>query len=314
MLGALRDKVRNLMGTVENPLISIVMLCYNHEKFVAEALDGVLAQTYSPLEIVIVDDCSQDSTAEIVSTKLSEAPARSDIRFLRNSQNRRLLGACEVGINASKGSFIVLTCDDDVMLPGMVTEMVKQWRHENISLVATNAEIIDEHSQSRGQTVCDCNLPADDSFETLARDGANACCFGASIGFEREIYSVFGLPPAHLDNLDIMLPFYAYLLKGARFINKPLLKYRIHGKNNSLSLIAERSNDLGRLMTREHIYYGHIAHAVAMQEELNRLSVTMPVRYAELAPRIGPLLTIQTVEMAKNLVRTKIELQELRGI
>jgi glycosyltransferase involved in cell wall biosynthesis len=302
------------MVDVESPLISIVMLCYNHERFVAESLDGVLAQTYSPLDIVIVDDCSRDKTADIVAAKLAELSDRSNIRFIRNPRNMGLLGAREVGISATRGAFIVMACDDDVMLPDMVTEMAEVWRTENVSLVTANVEYIDEHSHSCGKTFRDCKTPADDSFETLARDGANACCFGSSMGFEREIYSFFGLPPAHLNNFDIMVPFYAYLLKGARFICKPLLKYRIHGQNASLSLTEDRSDEVGKLVTRERIYYGHIAHAVAMQEELDRLRVSIPARHTELAARIGPLLTIQIVEMAKKLIRTKIELQKLRGL
>src|SRR5260370_24377996 len=111
------------MADVENPLISIVMLCHNHEKFVAEALDGVLAQTYSPLDIVIIDDCSQDETANIVAAKLAELPDRSNIRFIRNSRNLRLLGTCDVAISATRGDFVVLTCDDDVMLPDLVAEI-----------------------------------------------------------------------------------------------------------------------------------------------------------------------------------------------
>jgi glycosyltransferase involved in cell wall biosynthesis len=270
----------------------------------------VLGQTYSPFDIVIIDDCSQDATADIVAAKLAELPERGNICFIRNASNLGLLGTCEVAIRATRGEFIVLTCDDDVMLPDMLSEMVAAWKTADVSLVTANAEYIDEDSNSLGKTYRDCNDPADDSFETLARDGANACCFGATIGFEREIYSVFGLPPGHLNNLDIMFPFYAYLLKGARFINKPLLKYRIHGKNNSLSLIAERSDELERLATTERIFHGHLAHAIVMQEELDRLSATKPSRYAELAPKIGPLLTIQTVEMAKKLVKTRIEMQE----
>jgi glycosyltransferase involved in cell wall biosynthesis len=299
------------MGDTENPLISVVMLCYNHEEFVAEALDGVLAQTYSPLDIVIVDDCSQDRTADIVAGKLAGLSERRDIRFIRNSRNMGLLGARETGFRAARGAFIVDTCDDDIMLPSMAAEMVDAWRTKDVSLVTTNAEFIDANSKSLGRTARDCNAAADDSFETLARDGANACCFGASIGFEREVYATFGMPPAHLDNLDIMLPFYAYLLKGAYFIRKPLLKYRIHGRNAALSLIAERSDELGKLRTHELIFYGHLAHAVEMKEALDRLSATMPARYAQWAPTIGPLLTIQTVEMAKKLVQTRIALYEL---
>ena len=297
---------------VANPTVSIVMLCYNHEKFVAEALDGVFAQNYSPLDIVIIDDFSQDRTTHIVAQKLSKMPAHRNLRFIRNPRNLGLLGTCEIAIAATRGEFIVITCDDDIMLPNLVTEMVAKWKSANVSLVATNAELIDENSQSRGMTFRDLKVPADDSFETLARDGSNACCFGASFGFEREVYATFGLPPAHLDNLDILMPFFAYLLKGAVFLNKPLLKYRVHGQNNSLSLIADRSDAVGKLKTNERIYDGHIALAIEMEAALDRFQYTNPSRYAELQPRIGPLITIQVVEMAKKLVRTRIDLQKLR--
>jgi glycosyltransferase involved in cell wall biosynthesis len=301
------------MSDAGQPLVSIVMLCYNHEKFVAEALEGVLAQTYSPLDIIVVDDCSQDQTANIVAAKLAGIPHRSDIRFIRNSANKKLLGAREVGFIAARGSFIVDTCDDDIMQPSMVAVMVEAWRAKRVSLVTANAEYIDAQSNPIGRTARDPHIAADDSFETLARDGANACCFGASIGFEREVYEVFGMPPAHLDNIDIMLPFYAYLLKGACFIPKPLLKYRVHGQNASLSLTWERSDQLGRLRTNERIFYNHLAHAVVMLEEMDRLNALRPDRYRELAPKIVPLLSIQAVEMAKKLVRSRVELQKLES-
>jgi glycosyltransferase involved in cell wall biosynthesis len=301
------------MNDAHSPLISIVMLCYNHERFVAEALDGLFLQTYSPLDIVIVDDCSQDRTPNIVAARIASLSQPSNVRFIRNPQNKGLLGAREAGFIAARGTFIVNACDDDVMLPNMVAEMVDVWRTKNISLVTVNAEYIDDNSSSLGRTARDCNEPADDSFETLARDGANACCFGAAIGFERELYTTFGMPPAHLNNWDIMFPFYAYLLKGAHFISKPLLKYRVHGQNASLSLTAERSEELGRLRVQDRIFYRHLAHSVVMEEELDRLQVTMPARYAELAPKIGSLLTIQTVEMAKKLVRNRIKLQRFEG-
>jgi glycosyltransferase involved in cell wall biosynthesis len=299
------------MGELKSPLISIILLCHNHERFVAEAVDGVLGQTYSPLDIVIIDDCSPDRTAEVIVAKLAKHAGRSDIRFIRNPQNMRWRAAMEIALHVTRGAFIVVSCGDDIMLPEMVAEMVDVWTKEEVSLVTANAHYIDENSNSLGRTARECNDPADDSFETLVRDGANACCFGAAIGFEREVYSAFGLPPSHLGALDIMLPFCAYLLKGARFVRKPLLKYRVHGQNTSLSLIAEKSDELEQLVTKERIFNSHLAHAVLMQEELDRLSVTMPARHAELADKIGPLLTVQTVEMAKKVVRTRIEMHRL---
>src|SRR6516165_12463485 len=87
----------------------------------------------------------------------------------------------------------------------------------------------------------------------------------------------------------LSLPYYAYLLKGARFLRIPLLKYRVHAQNSSLSLIAEKSPGLEHeLRAKERTFAGHLAHSVLMQEELDRLSATMPERFAELAPKIAP--------------------------
>jgi glycosyltransferase involved in cell wall biosynthesis len=292
----------------ERPLISVVMLCYDHERYIAEALDGLLAQSYAPLDIVIVDDYSPDLSAAIVTAKL--AKCSSNARFIRHTHNKGLLGARETGFRAARGAFVVDTCDDDVMKPDMVAEMVDAWQTHDVSLVTANADYIDAESKLLGRTLRDCDAPADDSLETLVRDGANACCFGATTGVERAVYETFGMPPAHLANLDIMLPFYSYFLKGACFIRKPLLKYRIHGENASLSLMAERANPVEKLRIHERIYHGHLAHAVTMLQELDRAATIVPERHVQLAPTIGPLLTIQTVEMAKKLVATRKALWE----
>ncbi|HXW28346.1 MAG TPA: glycosyltransferase [Xanthobacteraceae bacterium] len=293
-----------------NPLISVALLCYNQEKFVAEAVDGVLDQTYAPLDIVIVDDASTDATASIIEERLAHRN-NAHVTFIRNPRNLSANLTSRVAIQTTKGAFILVRSGDDIMLPDMIAEMAKVWMAENVSLVTTNAIYIDEQSKPLGRTYRDPAVRADDSFETLARDGSNACCFGPTIGFEREIYTTFGWPPAHLNTYDIMLPFYAYLLKGARFIEKPLLKYRVHSQNTSLSLIAEKSDDVGQLLTAERIFYGHVAHAVLMQDELTRLGRHMPERYAALVSRIDPLVTNQIIEMARKLVATRIRLQQL---
>jgi glycosyltransferase involved in cell wall biosynthesis len=299
-------------ANVANPLISIILACYNQEKFVAEAVNGVLSQTYSPLDIVIIDDCSSDRTTEIIGAELARHPARSDIRFARNEQNLTTRGSTPKALSMIKGDFVVIGCGDDIMHPDMVAEIANVWIGENVSLVVTNASYIDENSNSLNRFYRDPHARADDSFETLARDGVNACCFGPVMSFERELYHTFGWSPAHLTAIDIMFPFYAYLLKGARFIEKPLLQYRVHSRNTSLSLGAEKSKGLEELISLERIYYVHLAHALFMRQELDRLRVIMPGRHAELEPRIAPLLEIQTAEYAKKFVQARIKLDEDR--
>jgi glycosyltransferase involved in cell wall biosynthesis len=299
------------MGVAESPLISLIVSCYNHEQFVAEAIGGVLSQTYRPLEIIILDDCSTDRTADIVRAKLAERPDRLDIRLVRNPVNVGTRGNLQRGISLTTGAFIAVACGDDILGAEAVSEVARVWREENVTLVAANADYIDADSQPLGRTYRDPQGRADDSFETIARDGVNACCFGPFLCFERELYDTFGCP-AELEVFDIIAPFYAYLLKGARFIDKPLIKYRVHGGNTSHSLIAERLSGIDRLSAEEHMKSIHLAHAVHARDTVLRLSNEQPERYQEVKDRIWPLLDIWLWESARKFANARAELNRMR--
>jgi glycosyltransferase involved in cell wall biosynthesis len=287
------------------PLVSILLLCYNQEKYVGEAVDGVLGQTRSSLEILIFDDCSADNTAKIIEARLAKRQTQHCVRFIKNPRNLGATDTLKLALEMAQGEFLVISCGDDVMLPDMVEKMAKVWMAEGVSLVTTNAIYIDSNSNPINRTFRDPDGSADDTFETLARDGSNACCFGPAIGFEPEIYWTFGWVKPPIEGYDIMIPFYAYLLKGAKFINEPLIKYRVHNENTSLSLLAERSEANAKFLVQERIYLNHLANAVLMEEELIRLCTEAPEQYAAVGTRIFPLLTIQMAETAKKLIRAR---------
>ena len=294
----------------KSPLVSIVCVTYNHDRFIAEAITGMLAQTYAPLDIIILDDASTDATAQIIQDELAKYPQRHDIRFIRNERNLGIRDNFEKGVSLARGSFICKAHGDDIMMPTMIEEMTNVWRQEEISLVATNAIYIDEHSNELGRFYRDPAGLHDDSFETLARDGANVVCFGATQGFDRSLYDEFGWPPEYLTSDDIMLAFYGHLAKGTRFLPEPLLKYRVHGHNASLGLEAERSNGKEKLLVEAEIHYVMMAHSVLMRSEIERLNHADPARYGEIYRRIKPLLELQTSEMAKKLVNTRLGLRQ----
>jgi hypothetical protein len=102
-----------------------------------------------------------------------------------------------------------------------------------------------------------------------------------------------------------MYPCYAYLLKGARFIETPLHNYRVHADNTSLSLGAEKATEGEAAAIEERMYLNHLAHAVMMEEVMDKLRGEEPQRYGPVAERILPLLAIQMAEMSKKLVRSR---------
>jgi glycosyltransferase involved in cell wall biosynthesis len=68
----------------ENPLVSVICLAFNHEKFVVETLESVIQQKYQPIELIIVDDCSLDATKSEIKNWLTAHP---EVQFIVNEIN-----------------------------------------------------------------------------------------------------------------------------------------------------------------------------------------------------------------------------------
>jgi glycosyltransferase involved in cell wall biosynthesis len=96
-------------STVRTPLVSVVIPCYNHGRFLADAIRSVQAQIYRAFEIIVVDDGSNDNTAEIAS-------AWPEVKYLRQP-NEGLGSARNRGLAASRGAFLIFLDADDSLLP-----------------------------------------------------------------------------------------------------------------------------------------------------------------------------------------------------
>jgi len=123
------------------PKVSIGIPTYNSEKFLAQAIESVLSQTYTDFELIVSDDGSNDNTDSIVSF-YAEKDKR--IRYLKNSNRLGLFGNFNNCIEHSSGEYINILGHDDVMLPRNIqvkTEIFEQY--SNIGLVASSVEVID---------------------------------------------------------------------------------------------------------------------------------------------------------------------------
>src|SRR4028118_1383709 len=88
---------------------SVVIPCYNQARFLGEAIESVLSQTYTDFEVIVVDDGSTDDTAEVASSYAAE-DAR--VRLVRQ-ENRGLAGARNRGLAESRGEYVVFLDSDD---------------------------------------------------------------------------------------------------------------------------------------------------------------------------------------------------------
>lgn len=305
----------------ERPLVSVTLAAYNHAQFVKAAVESVLAQTYSPLEIIIADDASTDASASIIECCLARYEGPHRVRFIRRPSNLGSRGRnnwVEL-YRQTTGRFVVQFAGDDVMQPDMVECMVQVWRTGGVSLVAVNANYVDAQSNSLGRTHRDPQAADNDSLVALARDGTNHCVFGAGMGCDREVYETFpfspNTPARVLGTIDIMFPFYAGLLNGCASIPTPLMQYRVHGAQTSLAVAHERAaGELSQLIVEERIWEGHLAHAIFMRETLDKLTRLAPARFGPLGKELEPALANQTFIMAKRQVEARHRLFYGHGI
>ncbi|MCY4062097.1 MAG: glycosyltransferase family 2 protein [Chloroflexi bacterium] len=112
------------------PLVSVVMPVYDREKYVAEAIESILGQTFSDFELIIVDDGSQDRSPEII-REYERQDGR--VRLLRQEGNMGVATARNRGIDEAGGEFLALMDSDDISLP---TRLVQQ-----LSFLQENPEI-----------------------------------------------------------------------------------------------------------------------------------------------------------------------------
>jgi glycosyltransferase involved in cell wall biosynthesis len=137
-----------------NKLVTLTIFTYNQEKFIREAVEGALNQTYSPLEIIISDDCSSDSTFNIIRGITSSYSGPHKIIINRNEKNLGLGGHfSNVCYSMATGEYIVTCAGDDISQPEHVEKAIEAMnRFPNINMIDFSGYIINENSEIIGSS------------------------------------------------------------------------------------------------------------------------------------------------------------------
>ncbi|NVM23939.1 MAG: glycosyltransferase, partial [Desulfobacterales bacterium] len=129
-----------------SPKVTVLMSVYNGEKYLREAIDSILNQTFEDYEFLIIDDGSTDGTAAILGSY-------HDLRMkvVRNEENMGLTKSLNKGLTIAKGGYIARMDADDISLPERLQKQVEYLEvHPEIGVVGTWADYTDEHGVSRG--------------------------------------------------------------------------------------------------------------------------------------------------------------------
>ncbi len=115
----------------EHPLVSVCMICYNQEQYITEAVNSMLAQTYSPLEIIVSDDCSTDRTWDILQQIKDDYKGPHELIIHRNEKNLRIIRNLCTAFHLAHGELVVKADGDDVSMPNRVQKTVEHWLSTN---------------------------------------------------------------------------------------------------------------------------------------------------------------------------------------
>ncbi|MGB8517208.1 MAG: glycosyltransferase family 2 protein [Gallionella sp.] len=137
------------MHVSNNPKVSICIPTFNGAAYIRQAVTSVLEQDYTNFEIVIVDNCSTDKTAELVEDL--QKTNKSCIRYYQNDHNIGLVANLNKCIEYAHGVYIKFLCVDDELLPGCIEQMVSGLElHKTVSLVSASRKFIDQDGRLLG--------------------------------------------------------------------------------------------------------------------------------------------------------------------
>lgn len=213
------------------PFVSLVVLVYNQQSYVGEAVEAALAQSYPRLEIIVSDDGSTDGSVDIVKEILSRYKGPHQTFLNVNQRNLGIGRHVNQVFELANGELIVLAAGDDISLPDRISRTAARWTNsdERPSAVYCRAQAIDAVGRNRGSfaTALDTLEPRADRL--IGYDSpSQLLLLGACAAYSPEVMRHFGPLKRELDVEDIPLTVRASLLGGVATINEALVQYRVN--------------------------------------------------------------------------------------
>ncbi len=214
------------MNESESPLISIIVNCYNGEKYLTQALESILKQTYKNWEIIFWDNQSTDKSANIY-----KAYQDSRFRYFYAEKHTSLYEARNLAIEKSKGDFISFLDTDDLWNENKLHIQIAYFKNFEVGVVYSNLWLI-KKSENIKKLYSKKKLPSGEIFDELIKN-YNVGIVTALIRkkYYLDLNVKFDKRFSIIGDFDLMLR----LSKLCVFksIQEPLASYRLHGKNLS---------------------------------------------------------------------------------
>lgn len=210
------------------PLVTFLVVAYNQEDFIREAIEGAFSQTYEHLEIVLSDDCSTDQTFHVMQEMLSGYDGPHAVRAIRNPTNMGVLRHTLVRGKEASGQIVIGSAGDDISEPERTTRVVEAFEaNPRAGCVCSWVTWMDEN----GDSIAGKQQPRITRQRLVLRDDDNGAVamIGCSASYRKWVFDIQISPQASDCAEDMVLAFYLDL-QGADVvtIQSALVRYRIH--------------------------------------------------------------------------------------
>jgi cellulose synthase/poly-beta-1,6-N-acetylglucosamine synthase-like glycosyltransferase len=247
----------------EQLFVTFVLFAYNQEKYIREAVEGALSQTYGAMEIILSDDRSTDRTFEIMEEVVAEYTGIHEVILRKNTSNLGLINHINEVVKLCKGEWIVVAAGDDISDSNRVLEIVQTIK-ENPEITGISSELRRINPESADLDDIDLNMDHNKSVilwgENELIDGFYPLAHGATAAYSKKLFTDFAPLSENSIYEDAILSFRSVLIGKQAHINKKLVKYRSHDhQTTNISTDNIQENDIKRLRN----YYG--AYIVTLQ-------------------------------------------------
>lgn len=150
--------------------VSIIIPVYNVEHYITQCLQSVLGQSYSDIEVILVDDCSPDRSIEVALDFISSHPRKDVVRILHQERNQGQSCARNTGIKAATGDYVYFLDSDDYIAPDTIALLVDAMEHNDIDLAISGFDVVGDNRFPRFRLPFGSILKGDEIINSLYRE------------------------------------------------------------------------------------------------------------------------------------------------
>ena len=216
-----------------DPYVTLVVFAYNQENYIEDSINAVLAQDYPNLKVVISDDCSTDQTFERAKKLIRGYASSHVIELRRNKHNLGLINHVNAVISEVDTELVVVAAGDDISLPHRVSKLVEVYKSSGRPKLLSSAafrmdkagNLLDGLAPGRVIPIYDFDKVVDSLNHVDQRVGLY---LGATGAWSMDLWRKYGpIQHAHCWE-DVVMGFRAALEGSYKFVDEPLVNYRVN--------------------------------------------------------------------------------------